>query len=266
MTQHAGPDHLAPLPEQRVAAWYGRLVEMTARQKVQGRTPLTAELLGHYLTNRDPSATYDLVEPDYLKNRPQVGAALLFHRAVFLTEQKARQPNGAQGWAGALPRLQGLPGFTRWNGATQLRMHYESLVEIGGTALEVIRIQTRGSPEERDLFGSLRGFQLRSEVLVQGRPANGKVTISFTNWTAQVLDRYDFDYSKFLTTPNPDFGSRAADAVRPQDRTLLVYHSNARRLERARLAAPFNVRGKGWVVAAPSITGPAEVDPSRSLR
>lgn len=259
-------DYLAPLPEQRVAAWYGRLADMIARQKVQGRTPLAAEFLRHYLKNRDPNATYDLVEPDYLKNSSQVGVALLFHRAVFLTEQKARLPNGAQGWAGVLPRLQGRPGFTRWDGASQLRMHYESLVEIGGSVTEIIRIQNRGSPEERDLFASLRGFQLRSEVLLRGMPANGRVTVSFTNWTARVLDRYDFDYSEHLTMPNPDFGRRSADAVRPEDRTLRVYHSNARRLVRARLAAPFNIRSKGWVVAAPNITGPAEVDPSRTLR
>jgi hypothetical protein len=54
---------------------------------------------------------------------------LKFHQAVFLTEKKARLTGGRKAWVGIIPRLQGLPGFTKWNRQNDLGMEYESLVE-----------------------------------------------------------------------------------------------------------------------------------------
>ena len=59
--------------------------------------------------------------------------------------------------------------------------------------------------------------------------------------------------------PNPDYQSKAADAVRPTDQTLTVYHKNAQRLEVAKLAAPFDVASYKWPVTDKSVTGPASV-------
>jgi hypothetical protein len=65
---------------------------------------------------------------------------------------------------------------------------------------------------------------------------------------AYITDRYDWDYSEHFTVPNPDFNSRAASAVRRTDRELTVYHKNAQRIERASLAAPYDIRCNHWHV------------------
>jgi hypothetical protein len=193
-------------------------------------------------------------------------SALQFHRDVFLTQQKARFTGNRYSWAGVLPRVQGLRGFTNWDLRGPLDMQYESLVEIGSGMLEIARIKYQGPEWEKDLFGSLRGFQLRSNVRVEGsRLPHGRVQIIFACWLCQVIDRYDFNYKERLTLPNPDYEKNYSEAVRPQDRELTVYHKNAERLEKARLAAPYNISGKDWDVLESSIIRPAEVDPGRTL-
>ncbi|MCU0229371.1 MAG: hypothetical protein MUF01_17220, partial [Bryobacterales bacterium] len=184
-----------------------------------------------------------------------------YHRAVFLTQQQARI-SGRSRWAGVLPRIRGDAGFTRWDLSGPLEMTYESLVEVGSGLVEIARIQRSGTPAERDLLTSLRGFQLRSRVLVEGsRQGDGSVRIRFQMWMCKVLDRYDWDYNEYFTVPNPDYGSRAADAVRPQDQTLRVYHRNAQRLELAGLAAPFDVESNEWRVTQRRLLNEATVTP-----
>ena len=58
---------------------------------------------------------------------------------------------------------------------------------------------------------------------------------------------------------------KAADAIRPQDKTLTVYHSNAKRLEDAGKAAPYQVVLKPWTVADARLTAPANMDIKRRL-
>jgi hypothetical protein len=112
----------------------------------------------------------------------------------------------------------------------------------------------------------LRGFQLRSRVMVRGsRLPNARIRITFVSWQCRISDRYDFDYSEHFTVPNPGFRSRLRDAVRPQDGSLTVYHTNARRLERAGFAAPYDIVSEEWRVQDVGLTGPGEVDPSRRL-
>jgi hypothetical protein len=113
---------------------------------------------------------------------------------------------------------------------------------------------------------SLRGFQLQSRVTVTGkRTASGRVVIEFSSWRAQASDRYDWDYSEHFTVPNPDYRSKRPDAVRPDDLSLTVYHRNAQRLERAGLAAPYNVVSHEWLISDPLLLKPGEVDPARKL-
>jgi len=267
-------DYLAPLPVQQVAAWYRRLADSIGSRRVadvdstgttQQREPLAAILLRHYLENRQPGSAFVFDAPNYLKQNGQVLTQLQYQRAVFLTEQQARVGN-RQIWAGVLPRIQGRSPFTRWDLTGPLQMNYESLAEIGGTMIEIARIQYRGTDQERDLFSALRGFQVHSDVVVTGqRLPTGMVRIAIQSWTASARDTYDFDFSEHLTLPNPDFHSTAADAVRPQDESLTVYHSNAQRLEQAHLAAPYTLASRGWSVTDARLTSPAQVDPRRTL-
>jgi hypothetical protein len=129
-----------------------------------------------------------------------------------------------------------------------------------------MRIQQFGSAEERDLLTSLRGFQLKSKVMVTGRPQQGgMIQISFLSWTAQAKDRYDWNYNEYFTVPNPDYRSSQPDAVRPTDQSMRVYHRNAQRLERAGLAAPYDLLSNEWPVTDQAIVRPGIVDPRRSL-
>lgn len=146
-------------------------------------------------------------------------------------------------------------------------MSYESLVEVGA-GLDLVRIQLQGSPEERDMLTSLRGFQLRSDVVVRGAspPSPNDVLIAFVSWKCRIKDRYDFDYTEHFTVPNPDHGSSAQAAVRPKDKSLTVYHRNAQRLEAANLAAPYNIESDEWSVVDESLLSSASVNPERQLQ
>jgi hypothetical protein len=259
-------DYLAPLPETRVAAWYRRLAQRIGREQIAGQEPLAAQFLRHWLDNRDSTSTLQFQPPRYLRTSSYVTTGLEYHRAVFLTERRARVAGGREIWAGVVPRIQGLSGFTRWDTSRPLDMHYESLVEVGSNPIDIARIQLRGTPEDRDLLAALRGFQLRSRVTVTaGQPARGRIMIQFSPWRAQVADRYDWDYTEHFTVPNPDYQSTRPDAIRPNDQTLTVYHRNAQRLERANLAAPYNITSNEWPISDPALIRPGEVDPLRRL-
>lgn len=258
-------DYLAALPPERVAAWYGRLADRIALERIPGvgtsYEPLAALFLREWLRNRNPRSVYRFNAPSYLQRNDWVDAVLDYHRAVFLTQQRARV-SGREIWAGVLPRIRRESGFTPWDLSTPLEMRYESLVEVGSSLMEIGRIQRLGTPAERDLLTSLRGFQLKSRVTVEGtRQPDGSVQIRFAMWMCKALDRYDWDYSEHFTVPNPDYRSREADAVRPGDETLRVYHRNAQRLERANLAAPFDVESNEWRVTETRWLGSAVVRP-----
>ncbi len=260
-------DHLAKLPEPEVAAWYGRLAKRIGQQRVNGHRPLAAIFLDQWLKNRDPNSTYRFRAPEYLRNHSRVSEVLKFHRKVFLTKEKARFTSKPEAWAGIIPRLKGLAGFTKWDPSTILALHYESLVEFGSSNAEIVYIQKAGSDADKDLFTSLRGFQLSSDVEVEAAPIAGskKLTIKFRKWTCVARDRYDFDPKEHFTVPNPDHGQTLATAVRPEDETITVYHKNAERIEKAGLASPFNVESEPWSMFDLNVKEPAEVDPEMEL-
>ncbi|MDJ0656480.1 MAG: hypothetical protein QNJ40_20130 [Xanthomonadales bacterium] len=256
-------DVLKDYPVVRVHRWYNRLADASLARKINGRDPLSGRFLKTYVTNRVKDKEYSFPAPPYLISNHKVTAALAFHRRVFLTEEKARLGAGGatSRWAGLVPRLKD----GRWNGASKISLYYESLVEIG-SSFEIIRIQTSGTPEERDLFTSLRGFQLRSDIEVTGQAKGNLITVRFQKWEATALDRYDFNYDEYLTLPNPDFNSTDADAIKPDLESFRVYHKNAKRMVDAGLAAPFRVKVGPWTVTAPAVTGPADIDPAKPLR
>jgi hypothetical protein len=259
------PDYLKDLPETEVAAWYGRLADTIAKTySVGGAEPLSATLLKLYLRNRDATAKFEFAAPTHLKRLSYVRDVLEFHRAVFLTEKRANV-NGHKKWAGILPRLQGVKPFPAWNGIGPLFMDYESLVSVGDSKIDMARLKAAGTDEEIDIFLALRGFQLKSRVLVAGSKVANKVNVLFQSWICTASDTYDFDPKEHFTMPNPDFGSKAANAVRPGDKMLVVYHTNAQRIERKKLAAPYRVIFKPWMISNANILKPTQVDPTRKL-
>lgn len=243
-------DYLGQLPERQVAAWYGRLARSMSTQSVNGAPALAPIFLQHWLDNRDQRSTFNFDPPPHLKESSYVVDVLRRHRDIFLSQRAAA--NGRI--VGVITRLRS--GV--WDLSNLLQLDYHSLVEVGGGLIDLIRIQRSGTPGERDLLTALRGFQLHSRVWLEGARSQNdarRVQVSIHWWMAYITDRYDWDYSEHFTVPNPDFNSHAGDAVRPRDRQLTVYHSNARRIERAGLAAPYNIRSNHWHVTGQLLTG-----------
>ena len=259
-------DYLKNYSVDQVAAWYLRLAAAWDANMPDLQPTLAGAFLRTWVNNRSRDAKIEFDAPDHLRSHASVFAVQSFHRDVFLSNKKARFSGGTEKWAGILPRVQGAPGFTRWNMKGDLALEYESLCDVAPDIWAIAKIQRSGSNADRDIFGSLRGFQLKSKVTVSAPPSSGTlVKIMFKTWVSSGTDRYDWDYSEHLTVVNPDFGSKAADAVRPQDKTLTVYHSNAKRLEDAGKAAPYQVVLKPWTVADARLTAPANIDIKRRL-
>lgn len=256
-------DVLAPLPPPQVAAFYRRLAESVEARKGKVKVSLAALLMGHWLDNRDPKSTFIFDAPDHLRESSDVASVLGYHRRVYLTEEKARLggTTKTEKWAGVIPRLQGKAPFPKWSGSPPINIDYSSLVELP------LRYQVTGNDADIDLLYGLRGFQLKTYVtLVADAVSKSKMMkVSFQSFDAQVLDRYDWDYSEHITVPNPDFGSTKPDAVAPKMQKVVVFHSNARRLENAGLAAPYDLKTNRWKISDARLTTSAEVDPSRTL-
>ena len=235
-------DYLAPLPEAQVAAWYGRLASAMALHTVNGARALAPMFLQHWLDNRDPRSTFSFDPPPHLRDSSYVVSKLREHRDIFLSQRPAA--NGHI--VGVITRLRS----GAWNLKDYLQLDYHSLVSVGDSLIDLVRIQRSGTDGERDLLTGLRGFQLHSQVWLEGAREAGtrRVRVNIHWWTSHITDRYDWDYSEHFTVPNPDFGSSEPGAVRPRDQSLTVYHSNAQRLERAGLAAPYDIRSNLWTV------------------
>jgi hypothetical protein len=259
-------DYLKAYPVERLADWYRRLADAWSKNMPELQPALAGTFLRTWVDNRNPRATIAFDAPPHLKSSRAVSDVQAFHRDVFLTNKKARFSGGAEKWAGVLPRIQGAPGFPKWTLNGPLPLEYESLCDIAPDVWAIAKIQRSGTNADRDIFGSLRGFQLKSSVTVvaQGQ-RNSHTGIRFSTWHASGTDRYDWNYSERLTVVNPDYQSTSPQAIRPQDRTVTVYHSNAKRLEDAAQAAPYNIVLKPWAVTDGRLTAPADVDVSRRL-
>jgi hypothetical protein len=259
-------DFLAPLPVDDVYKWYSRAADHAGKEKIEGQVPMASTFLNKYLSNRHKNTMVRFTPPNYLRNFKRVLETLKYQREVFLTQKKARiGKKGLQKeiWAGLVPRLQGKSPYQKWDIAKdpKVYMEYSSLVEVGRNSVEIAYIQFRGSKQEKDVFGSLRGFQLRSQVMVTGKllsPSTAKVHFSF--WQCEIIDRYDFKYSEHLSFKNPDYQKHLdSSAISPDKEWVRVYHSNAKRLVDAKLACPYNIQSYSWVIQDPEIVGPAEI-------
>jgi len=256
-------DDLAKLPPAQLAGFYRRLATAVDGRKGVLRVSLASLLMNHWLDNRDRNSTFVFDAPEHLRNHSQVTDVLAYHRKVFLTEEKARVGPKTSKWAGVLPRLLGNAPYAKWDGKLPLPLEYQSLVEIP------LRYQVTGSDADKDLLYALHGFQLKSKVVLSfdhSAPAPAKqVRLAFDEFSAQVIDRYDWDYTEHLTVPNPDYQSKEADAVKPGSDRVVVFHSNARRLEEAGLAAPYNLQTNAWRMTDQRLIDRAQVDLSRKL-
>lgn len=260
----ASDDVLATIPVDRVAAWYRRLALGQIRAAPELQPALAGAFLLKWLDNRKATAKYTFSAPEHLKKAEAVLEVQKYHRWVFMTYRKARIGN-VEKWAGILPRLQGKPGFKKWTMRDMLTLQYQSLCDFAPHVWDIVRIQQYGSSAERDLFGSLRGFQLKSNATFTGKMVGTKAVIRCFNWDCSAIDRYDWNYKEYLTMPNPDFQSSEKDAVAPDKRTIRVYHSNAKRLEDAKLAAPYDLVVGPWTVTNPAIIGDAGIDTTKQI-
>jgi hypothetical protein len=251
-------DELANLKPEDLAAWYGRLADYVAKQNSEVQGALAPLFLRHWLTGHGKKLVF--APPAHLRNSGYVIDALKYHRAVYLTEKKAKTVGGEQ-WAGIIPRLQG-KGYPKWEGKGTLAMHLESLVDIP------VLQEWFLSKGDLDLLMAMHGFQLRTEVTVTASPGKGAMLrVTFTNFSARVSDSYHWNPDKHLTMPNPDYGnpSKVPNPVAPKSQTITVYHRNAIRLEKAGLAWAYDLESEPWQVTDVSIMGPAEIDPAKKL-
>lgn len=259
-------DVLEKLQPAALAAWYRRLADLITRNGMIGSSPpISAIFMREWLRNRDPTHEFRFAAPEHLRNSKYVTETLKYHRAVYLTEQKARlgtKANAHEQWAGVIPRLQG-KGYARWDGTGTLSMDYQ-----GNVAVPIVATQLFGSREEQDiLYGMGTGFQVKTMVDVTAAAITDShlLAITFTRFDAEIHDRYDWNKIKTIKVPNPDFGVRESYAVAPNEQIIQVYHKNALRLEGAGLAAAFDVKSNFWNVVEQSISGPGRIDPNKSI-
>ena len=248
-------DYLEDLPPSDVAAFYLRLATFVEQKNNKVKDALAPRLLRHYINGGGKRFIFD--PPDHLKNSKYVIAVLKDQRAWYLTEKKFKGK-----WVGIIPRLQGkIPMYMPHRG--RLVLDIRSLVEIE------VKWFTSHTDGDNDLMTSLRGFQLSSMCFLRISDIQGKSTkkITFSSFDCNVTDRYDFDPDEYFPVPNPDFNNKfkVPNPVAPSLEKILVYHSNAIRMEKAGKAAPFDVASNGWTVMDLSIMGPAEIDPNKDL-
>jgi hypothetical protein len=256
-----GPDDvLADCSSPALAQWYRRLA---AYSEAHGGV-LAPLLLRLWLDNRDPRAKKVVDAHSNLTGSAMVRDAIAYHRTVYLTEKKARLGGGVETWAGVIPRLQGV-GYPKWDGGGELAMSYQSLAAYSDLQSASFAFNSM-SLAEADVFTSLHNFQLRTDVVVTIQAsAVGKTILLFKQLQARAIDRYDWDAAKHLTMPNPDYGVQAPWAIRPDLQRIVVFHANAKRLERDGLAAPYDLETAPWDVTDRAMLAPAVIDPNRKL-
>lgn len=256
-------DILKDYPVEQVHRWYNRLADAALASRIRGQLPLSGQFLKSYVNPRRGVSPYRFAAPNYLQGHVKVMEATFFHRRVFLTEEKARLGKGGNiyKWAGLVTRLKD----KSWDGVSRISLYYQSLVDVAPTYAAIVRVQLSGTEEERDLFTSLRGFHLRSDIEVTGLKQGKLIMVKFEKWEAKALDRYDFKYDEYLTLPNPDYQSKDKDAIRPDLKNFRVYHKNAKRMVDRGLAASYDLEVGPWRVADARVTASSKIDPGKTL-
>ena len=238
------PDFLKGHTPKELAAWYLRVADLVDKRNSQVKDALAPRLLRHYVTGKGTKFLFD--PPDHLKKSKYVVEVLKNHKAWYLTE-KPWAPTGEPlklQWVGMIPRLQGKmkPQYERGSsdrGSPQYTLKLNTLVEIP------VKDYSDHTPGDADLMTALRGFQMYTFCFFTffkgSRPDWLKV--DFGVFSAQIRDRYDFDGNEYFPIPNPDFRNpdKLANPIAPDFKIVVVFHRNAHRMEKAGLAAPFEV-------------------------
>jgi hypothetical protein len=245
-------DYLAPLKEPEVAAFYRRLAIFI--QGKFGGDSLAATLLLYWLDGGGKDKTYPA---KYVQGLDEVRDYLRgTARPIFLS--KRATPSGAIG--GVLPRIRGTIKTNPQTGP--YAMHLEGNVETPLSVEAKAAMGMKVDERELDALYALHGFTLVSDVVASvSRSSNSKIyDVTFDSWKCKAVDYYHWNPAKHITVPNPDFGSKEPGAVRPGDKEITVYHSNAIRVEKAGLAAPFHDESEPWDEKDVSVMGPAQVN------
>jgi hypothetical protein len=256
-------DALAPLSAADVAAFYRRLADTI---KAKQADSLAAAMLLHWLDGKGSSFRFDA---RYVKDLDYVVEYLRDEvRPVFLTEKEASLKGGKK-WGGVLPRIKGVPPHPIWDGKSKFTMLYEGPSVSIPMTVQAQAAAGLASAAELDLFMSLHTFGLHTDVVAAATAIAGTKTyrVMFEKWETRAFDRYDWDPAKHLTMPNPDFRNpfKVATPVQPTKEKVRVYHSNAKRIEAAGLAAAYNAESTTWTVTDAKTVEPAVVDAGRSL-
>ena len=251
-------DELANLKPAELAGWYGRLADYATKQNTDVKGALSPIFLKYWLTGHGKKLVFS--PPEHLRNSAYVIDELKYHRAVYLTEEKAKMGTEEK-WAGIIPRLQG-KSYSKWDGKGYLTMHLESLVDIP------VYKEWLLSKGDLDLLMAMHGFQLRTDVTVTASPSKASMRrVMFTSFAAKVTDSYHWNPEKHLDMPNPDYGnpSKVLNPVAQKAKQINVYHKNAIRLEKAGLAWAYELESEPWKVTDLSIMGSADIDPNKKL-
>lgn len=94
-----------------------------------------------------------------------------------------------------------------------------------GPPVEVpLSVQIRGAmgggdPRELDLLYALHKFGLVTNAVAVATPVPGstKWNVKFSEWRVKIKDFYDWDPTKKISVPNPDYKSKDPKAVVPRD-------------------------------------------------
>lgn len=251
-------DELANLQPVELAGWYERLANLIEKLNTEVKDALSPRFLKYWLTGQGKKLNFS--PPKHLCNSGYVTDVLKYHRAVYLTEKKAKV-GGSEKWSGIIARLQG-KGYPKWAGTGLMTMHYESLVDIP------VLMESFLSKGDLDLLMAMHGFQLVTDVAVTVTGgAASKLNVVFTSFNAKVTDSYHWNPDKHLSMPNPDYGNpnKVQNPVAPKSQTITVYHSNAIRLEKAGRAWAYDNESDPWQVSDIGISGPATIDPTKKL-
>jgi hypothetical protein len=244
-------DHLAALSPPELAAFYRRLA-LSIQARFSGDS-LAATLLLHWLDGKGQPKTYPA---RYVRELASVRAYLRnTARPVFLSQR----PTPGGGIGGIVPRIKGTIRSSPPGGPYP--MHLEGNVETSVAVQAKAAMGMSVEPRELDALYALHGFLLVSDVVASAiQRGGGFYDVKFDRWTCRASDEYHWNPDKHITVPNPDFDSKLPSAVAPKEKEIVVYHSNAIRLERAGLAQAFHDESEPWEEKVDlSVVGPASL-------
>jgi len=234
----ADPDHLAPLAERDVAAFYRRLA--ASIQAGFGGDSLAAILLLHWLDGGGQPKVYPA---RYVRDLAEVRSYLRDTARPMLLSRRPT-PSGKIG--GVVPRIKGSIKSNPPGGPYPI--HLEGNVETPLSVQAKAALGLKVEPRELDALYALHGFLLVSDVVMSAKPTASPraYDVRFDRWTCKASDEYHWNPAKHITVPNPDHGSREKWAVAPGERDITIYHRNAIRLENAGLAKAFHDESEPW--------------------